>query len=102
MRSLGNISCGYPSAAEGFEDEPLNLHEWIVVHPAATFFYRVRGDVLKSEYIHDGALLVVDRSRTPARGNLVVTEEHGEFVVRRFIVGTFLVVGVVTHAILRF
>jgi DNA polymerase V len=99
---LGYISAGFPSAAEGYEDEPLNLHTWLIAHPAATFFYRVNGDALRDEYIRDGALLVVDRSVIPVRGNLVVAEEHGCFVVRRFVVGTFIVVGVVVAAITRF
>lgn len=78
------IAAGFTSAAEGYEDEPLNLQAWLVTHPAATFFYRVRGDALRHEYIRDGSILVVDRSLTPERGRLVVTEERDEFVVRRF------------------
>ncbi|MFA7236202.1 MAG: S24 family peptidase [Phycisphaeraceae bacterium] len=62
---IGSIAAGFPSAAEGYEDEPLNLHDWLVQHPAATFFYRVRGNALFAEGISDGAVLVVDRSIHP-------------------------------------
>jgi 4-hydroxy-4-methyl-2-oxoglutarate aldolase len=51
------LSAGFPSAAEGYEDEPLNLHDWLVQNPAATFFYRVRGDELRDEFVRDGAIL---------------------------------------------
>lgn len=82
-KPVEDLSAGFPSAAEGYEDEPLNLHEWIVRNPAATFFYRVQGDDLQDEHIRDGSVLVVDRSVTPKHGRLVLAEEAGRFVVRR-------------------
>ena len=98
-----SVSAGFPSAAEGYEDEPLNLHDWIVQNPAATFFYKVRGDDLASEHIRDGSILVVDRSLTPSPGRLIVGEQRGEFVITRFGRGyPVLVCGVVVAAITRF
>ena len=79
-----SVSAGFPSAAEGYEDEPLNLHDWLVRNPAATFFYRVNGDALCDEHIRHGSVLVVDRSIRPTRGRLVVAEDHGQFIVIRF------------------
>lgn len=78
------VSAGFPSAAEGYEDEPLNLHELLVKNPAATFFYRVAGDHLRAEFIRDGSILVVDRSVRPKRGRLALVEHDGEFIVVRF------------------
>lgn len=78
------LSAGFPSAAEGYEDEPLNLHDWIVRHPAATFFFRVAGDDLRHEHILAGSVLVIDRSIRPVAGKLVLTEQAGAFVVARF------------------
>ena len=103
MRFADCLSAGFPSAAEGYEDDPLNLHDWLVAHPAATFFYRVTGDCLRDEYIRDGSILVVDRSLVPSRGRLVVTEEGGQFVVRRYLCDTGAVVcGVVVAVVTRF
>ena len=103
MRRLaGDISAGFPSAAEGYEDEPLNLHAWIVRNPAATFFYRVRGDALRTEHIRDGTILVVDRSITPTLGKLVLIEDQGAFVVCRFQNRPTLVCGVVIAAVTKF
>lgn len=101
-RFSDNLSAGFPSAAEGYEDEPLNLHAWLVRNPAATFFYRVRGDGLREEHIRDDSILVVDRSVCPSRGRLVVGEECGEFVVARFVPGFPAVVcGVVVAVVTR-
>jgi DNA polymerase V len=102
------IAAGFPSAAEGYEDSPLNLHEWLVTRPAATFFYRVRGDALRSECIRDGSILVVDRSLKPSPGQLIVAEDAGEFVICRFNASAsghrlpVLCVGVITAVVTRF
>ncbi|MCC6240082.1 MAG: DNA polymerase V [Phycisphaerales bacterium] len=103
MRLIGHINAGFPSAAEGYEDQPLNLHDLCVQNPAATFFYRVVGDELIDEHLCDGALLVVDRSVRPAPGKLVVAESDGAFVVCRFKRSASAVVcGVVVAAVVRF
>jgi DNA polymerase V len=99
---VGDINAGFPSAAEGYEDQPLDLYE-LIPNPAATFFFRVKGDDLRHEHLRDGSYLIVDRSLIPQRGRLVLVEEDGQFVVRRFQVGIPTVVcGVVTAAIHRF
>jgi len=103
MQLPGEISAGFPSAAEGYEDQPLNLNDWIIRHPAATFFYRVQGDSLRHEYLRDGSFLVVDRSLSPKLGKLVLIEDGGQFVVCRYRMDRpMLVCGVVIAAITRF
>lgn len=103
MQWVGDISAGFPSAAEGYEEEPLNLHAWLVHNPAATFFYRVRGDALRAEYLRNGSILVVDRSITPTPGKLVLIEDEGGFVVCRFRSNhPQTVCGVVIAAVTRF
>jgi DNA polymerase V len=91
MRFLGTINAGFPSAAEGYEDPPLNIHEWLVKNPTATIFYRVQGDELAKEHICHGSMAVVDKSLVPPRnklrrieGKLVLIEHDGAFVICRF------------------
>ena len=67
------------------EDADLDLHTLLVRHPAATFFYRVRGDGLRSECIPDDSILVVDRAVNPKPGCLVVAEDGGAFIVNKFV-----------------
>lgn len=63
---------GFPSPAEDFLDESIDLNEWLVRNPAATFYYRASGWSMLMDGICDGDLLVVDRSVTPADGDLVL------------------------------
>ena len=77
------IPAGFPSAAEGYEDEPLNLHTFVVRHPAATFFYRFDDDNLLDEHIVRGSVLVIDKSLRATPGRLVMVEQGGAFVIMR-------------------
>jgi len=81
LRTFGPVSAGFPSPAQGYEDEPMDLNELLVQHPAATFFFRATGRHLAAEGVREGSLLVVDRSVTPRPGRLVVADRDGERVV---------------------
>ena len=64
-------------------EQSLNLQQRLVKRPAATFFLRARGDSLAAARIHDGDLLVVDRSVEAVDGDIVVAAADGGFVIRR-------------------
>jgi DNA polymerase V len=98
---VGDINAGFPRGAEGYEDRSLNLHEWLVQNPAATFFYRVQVNELHDEHVRDGSVLVVDRSLSPRRDALVIIEDEGNFIVCRFRHQS-VVIGVVFAAVMRF
>jgi DNA polymerase V len=97
----GYISAGFPSPAEGFEDDSLDLHAHIVRNPAATYYYRVQGDDLRDECIQDGSILVVDRSINPRPGRLAVVEEDGAFFVERITRKPCTVFGCITAIVYR-
>ena len=80
---LAKISAGFPSPGEDYIDKKLDLNEYIVKHPAATFFVRVEGDSMVNAGIHDGDLLIVDRSLEPAHGKIVIAAINGEMTVKR-------------------
>ena len=54
------IPAGFPSPAAGYEKQDLNLHEYCVRHPSATYFLRVEGNSMEDARIHDGDVLVFD------------------------------------------
>ncbi|MGL5287811.1 SOS response UmuD protein. Serine peptidase. MEROPS family S24 [Aeromonas sp. RU39B] len=77
------IPCGFPSPAQDHLVKPLDLNNLCVRHPAATYFVRVQGDSMVGAGIHDGDLLVVDRSLTARHGDVVIACLQGEFTVKR-------------------
>lgn len=77
------VQAGFPSPADDYVENHLDLNEMIVKHPAATFYVRVEGDSMRDAGINSGDLLVVDRSLQPAHGKIVVAVINGEFTVKR-------------------
>jgi hypothetical protein len=65
------VEAGFPSPADDHLERPLDLNEELVRHPSATFFIRAKGESMRDAGIHDGALLVIDRSITPSDGQIV-------------------------------
>ena len=83
----GSVVAGFPSPAEQYLEPPLDLNELLVKRPAATYFVRVEGDSMTGAGIHDKDLLVVDRSFTPADGDVVIASYDGEFTVKTYRTG---------------
>ncbi|HEY9679386.1 MAG TPA: S24 family peptidase [Drouetiella sp.] len=81
----GQTSAGFPSPADDHLQLPLDLNLLLIKNHPATFFLRVKGDAMLKSGIHDGDILIVDRSVTAANGKTVVAAVDGELVVRRFL-----------------
>lgn len=84
----GRVSAGqsrFPSPAQDYEQEELDLNKHMVTNPPATFFYRVGNsyDSMVDVGILPDALLVVDRSITAKSSHIVLAEVDKELVVKR-------------------
>ncbi len=79
----GRVEAGFPSPADDFIERSLDLNEQLVHNPIATFFICARGHSMVGAGIHDGDLLVVDRSMTPTHGSIVVAVVDGGLTVKR-------------------
>lgn len=79
------VPAGFPSPAEDYVDQRLDLNDHLVHHPAATFFVRVQGDSMEGAAIHNGDLLVVDRALEPVHGRIVIAAVNGELTVKRLL-----------------
>lgn len=77
------ISAGFPSPADDFSESSLDLNQYLVTHPAATFFVRVSGNSMLGAGIHPGDILVVDRSLQAKNNHVVIAQVNGEFLVKR-------------------
>lgn len=79
------IAAGFPSPADDYIEDRLDLNQLLVQNKAATFFLRVKGDSMIGAGIHDGDIIVVDRSIAPADRAIVVAVIDGELTVKRII-----------------
>jgi DNA polymerase V len=77
------VKAGFPSPAQDYLDERIDLNRHLVLHPASTFFAKVSGDSMCHEGIDDGDLLIIDKSLEPEDGDLAVCCLDGEFTLKR-------------------
>ena len=77
------VAAGFPSPADDYVEVGIDLNEQLIRHPTSTFFLRVSGDSMTGAGIHDGDLLVVDRSLDPRPGRIVVAVLDGGFTLKR-------------------
>jgi DNA polymerase V len=82
---LVKISAGFPSPADDYVDKKLDLNEYLIEHPAATFFVRVIGDSMQNAGMQSGDILIVDRALEAKSGDIVLAVIDGEFTVKRFV-----------------
>jgi DNA polymerase V len=80
-----SISAGFPSPADDYIEDRLDLNQLLVSNQPATFFLRVKGDYMINAGIHDGDIIVVDRSVQPVDRSVVVAVVDGELTVKRLI-----------------
>ena len=78
-----NVSAGFPSPADDFFQERLDLNTHLIKHPASTFFVKVEGESMINAGIHPDDILIVDRSIKAAENKIVVASINGELVVKR-------------------
>lgn len=77
------IRAGFPSPAQDYMEQAIDLNKEIVRHPASTFYGRVVGDSMRSEGIEEGDILVIDKSLELMDDDLAVCFLDGEFTVKR-------------------
>ena len=79
----GGIRAGFPSPAQDYMGESIDLNRELVRHPATTFYARAVGDSMKGCGIDDGDLLVIDKSIEPREDDIVVAFIDGEFTLKK-------------------
>jgi DNA polymerase V len=78
-----SVSAGFPSPADDYIEDFLDLNEKFIQNPAATFFMRVSGNSI--EGISSGDMLIIDCSLTPHDGDIVVAILNGELIVKKIV-----------------
>ncbi len=78
------IKAGFPSPAQDYMTESIDLNRELIRHPATTFYARAVGNSMTGCGIDDGDLLVIDKAIEPQEGNIVVAFVDGEFTLKRF------------------
>ena len=79
-----SVYAGLPSPVESDIDRFVDLNEFLVEHPAATFFCKVNGDLFADAGVRDGDMLIVDSAVETRDGKMIIVEMNGELTIKIF------------------
>ncbi len=77
------IQAGFPSPADDWQEGKIDLNQFLVKHPAATYLLRVSGSSMKNAGITEGDILLVDCSLEAKHRDIVIANVDGEMTVKR-------------------
>ena len=82
---VSKVGAGFPSPATDYVEDDIDLNSHLIKNVPSTFLIRVQGKSMNSIGIHDGDLLVVDRSLSPKNFSTVIVNVNEELVVKSFV-----------------
>lgn len=80
----GGIKAGFPSPAQDYLTECIDLNKELIRRKETTFLARVSGNSLIEAGICDGDIVVIDKSLEAKNGDFVVAFIDGEFTLKEF------------------
>jgi DNA polymerase V len=80
---MSRVQAGFPSPADDYIEQGLDLNDFLIKRPTATFFMKVAGDSMKDAGINNDDILIVDRSLTATHNCIVVAVVNSEYTVKR-------------------
>jgi len=83
---LNKVGAGFPSPATDYVEDDIDLNSHLIKNIPSTFLIRVQGKSMDSVGIHNGDLLVVDRSLDPKNFSTVIANVNEELVVKSFLI----------------
>ena len=79
---LERVAAGFPSPAQDYIEQSLDLNELCITHPEATYFVRCEGDSMIGAGIQSGDILIVNRALNATHGDIVIASLYGELTVK--------------------
>ena len=80
---IDSVSAGFPSPATDYMENKLDLNEYLIKNPAATFIVKAKGPSMIDAGILSGDLLIIDRSINPKSNNIVIASIFGDLTVKK-------------------
>ena len=81
---LERVAAGFPSPAEDYIEETVDLNEQLVQNKTATFIVRVSSESMLNAGIDVNDALVVDRSLEVINDDVVIAVFNGHFTCKRY------------------
>ena len=81
--ALEKVPAGCPSPAEPYVADYLDFNEYLIANPSATFAARSGGYSMLDAGISKDDIMIIDRSKTPKHGDIVMADLGNEFTIKR-------------------
>lgn len=78
------IKAGFPSPAQDYMTDSIDLNKEIVKHKETTFYARVDGDSMQEAGIGNGDIVVIDKSLDVRNGDFIAAFIDGEFTLKQY------------------
>ena len=85
IRLLGSVQAGFPTPAEEELLDTVNLDQFLVDRPDATFMLKVSGDSMIDAGIHPGDIVLVEKGKAPKHNDIVIAQVDGEWTMKFFV-----------------
>ena len=82
---LNKVGAGFPSPATDYVEDDIDLNAHLIKNTPSTFLIKVQGKSMNNIGIHDGDLLIVDRSLNPKNFSTIIANVNEELVVKTFV-----------------
>lgn len=86
VQAIGAAAAGFPSPAQDWQEDAIDLVELLRLDRPASFVFRISGSSMIEIGIHDDDLVVVDRDMRPRDGHVVIAVVEGGFVCRQLVI----------------
>ena len=78
------VAAGFPSPADDYLEDKIDLNRYLIKHPASTFLVRASGNSMINSGIFPNDILIVDKSLKAQHGKVVIAVVDGELTVKRY------------------
>jgi repressor LexA len=77
------VQAGLPNAVDDAHADALTIDDYLIERPSQTVLIRVKGDSMIDAGILEGDLVVVEKTASAKRGDIVVAIVDGQFTLKR-------------------
>lgn len=81
------VAAGLPSPADDHVENTLDISEFMIDRKDSTFFITIKGESMIDVGLMPGDKVVVDRSKTPVIGDIVLAVVDREFTIKIYDLG---------------
>ena len=81
--ALSPVQAGEPNPVDDGQSDALTIDDYLIERPSQTVLIRVKGDSMQDAGILEGDLVVVEKTASAKRGDIVVAVVDGQFTLKR-------------------